>query len=140
MSGPLAISKTLSPNDVGQTGTHQAGILIPKRGGILEFFPSLATRELNPRRSIRFIDGVGKEWPFMFIYYNNRFVGGTRDEYRLTHMTEFMRSHDLRPGDTLVLTRADGLYRISCRKAGAGALQVRDAVLRLGTRWRVVSI
>lgn len=35
------IRKTLSANDVGATGAHQAGILIPKNPKILAFFPSL---------------------------------------------------------------------------------------------------
>ena len=32
---PKCISKVLSSNDTGETGSHQAGILIPKGGEIL---------------------------------------------------------------------------------------------------------
>ena len=33
---PSAISKELSANDVGETGGHQAGILVPKERKILD--------------------------------------------------------------------------------------------------------
>ena len=35
-----SISKILSANDIGATGGHQAGILIPKDPRILGFFPT----------------------------------------------------------------------------------------------------
>ena len=35
-----AISKILSSNDIGLTGTHQAGIHVPKEENILSFFSS----------------------------------------------------------------------------------------------------
>ena len=37
-----AIEKTLSKNDTGETGGHQAGILVPKEPDILGFFPRQA--------------------------------------------------------------------------------------------------
>ena len=37
------ISKVLSANDTGETGGHQAGILIPKSEIILSFFPKLSS-------------------------------------------------------------------------------------------------
>ncbi|TPN68808.1 hypothetical protein FJ980_32960, partial [Mesorhizobium sp. B1-1-5] len=36
-----SIAKALSANDTGDTGGHQAGILVPKEEGILAFFPEL---------------------------------------------------------------------------------------------------
>ena len=38
---PKAITKTLSLNDSGETGGHQAGICVPKGGDVLIFFPDL---------------------------------------------------------------------------------------------------
>ena len=35
----MAISKNLSANDTGETGGNRAGMLIPKTGEILTFFP-----------------------------------------------------------------------------------------------------
>ena len=86
------ISKKLSANDVGMNGNHQAGILIPKNREILSFFPYLGENEKNPRVNLKFTDPYGKDWIFSFIYYNNKFFGGTRNEFRLTRMTTFLRN------------------------------------------------
>lgn len=105
---PKSISKVLSSNDTGETGGHQAGILIPKGGEVLEFFPVLNKEEKNPRTYLYFIDDVNKRWKFNFIYYNNKFFGGTRNEYRLTGMTAYIRQNNLKTGDTIILSRVDG--------------------------------
>jgi Restriction endonuclease EcoRII, N-terminal len=136
-----SISKLLSKNDTGETGTHQVGILVPKDPEILSFFPPLAPRTKNPRALIRFKDDGGSTWDFPFIYYNNKFFGGTRNEYRLTCMTAFIRTHSLRAGDELVLTRndQDGTFHISFTRSRT--MEKRgDGVLRLGTEWRVIPI
>ena len=93
MTHTAQITKTLSANDVGETGGHQAGILVPKEREILSFFPSLNPRDKNPRVTLVFRepDGITR-WDFNFIYYNNRFFGGTRNEYRLTCMTKYFRA------------------------------------------------
>ena len=104
---PSVISKLLSSNDTGETGGHQAGILIPKGGGILDFFPVLDSRQKNPRSALLFTDEAGQCWKFNFIYYNNRFFGGTRNEYRLTGMTSYLRQNNLKPGDTVILARSE---------------------------------
>ena len=96
-----AIEKNLSRNDTGETGAHQAGILIPKKPEILSFFPELNKYEKNPRFLITFHDDFGEQWSFSFIYYNNKFYGGTRNEYRLTGMTKFIRNNNI--GDRVKL-------------------------------------
>ncbi len=133
-----AITKILSKNDTGETGAHQAGILVPKPTEILSFFPELNASLKNPRHNITFIDGSGSRWQFSFIYYNNKFFGGTRNEYRLTRMTPFIKSHNLVSGDALTLEHnGEGEYHIS---------YVRDNeahngdVLHLGTSWKVINI
>ena len=68
-----AISKILSANDTGDTGAHQAGILVPKNREILGFFPPLDNSEKNPRYHLPFYDDSDTKWEFAFIYYNNRF-------------------------------------------------------------------
>jgi hypothetical protein len=77
-----AIEKTLSANDTGETGAHQAGICVPKNREILGFFPQLDVKVKNPRVPVDVIDDAGREWTFAFIYYNNRRFGGTRNEYQ----------------------------------------------------------
>lgn len=134
----LAITKDLSRNDTGETGGHQAGMLIPRDVEILSFFPPLDPKEYNPRHQLVFRDPLGSKWTFSFIYYNNKFFGGTRNEYRLTCMTPFMRAHNLRAGDKLTLSRdEENRFHISYgRKNDSG----KDDQLKLGTSWRIVKI
>ena len=135
---PKSISKILSSNDTGETGGHQAGMLIPKEGGILEFFPALNNEEKNPRTYLYFIDDVNKRWKFNFIYYNNKFFGGTRNEYRLTGMTAYIRQNNLKTGDTIVLSRDDaGILAIRCERQNSTSSHTPKLVIT-GT-WKVVN-
>lgn len=136
---PTKITKVLSANDVGETQAHQAGILVPKAPDILGFFPSLDPTLENPRCTIRVVDQWQAAWTFAFIYYNNRFRGGTRNEYRLTRMTEFFRSRNVKSGDSLTLTRSSDLYELSVAKP-IGAATPQGQRLKLGTGWKVVEI
>lgn len=135
---PRAITKHLSRNDTGETGGHQAGILIPRDPEILGFFPRLDAAEYNPRHRLVFHDALGTRWPLSFIYYNNKQFGGTRNEYRLTCMTPLFRAHNLHAGDTLVLSRdEDNHYHISYTRQ---AEPDDDGPLKLGTSWKIVNI
>ncbi len=134
---PTAITKELSRNDTGETGGHQAGILIPREKLILAFFPPLDCSVKNPRHHLRFTDSSGETWEFAFIYYNNRFFGGTRNEYRLTCMTPFLRSANLKAGDKLTLHREGTSYSMTYRRANQ---QEATGRLKLGSTWRVVPI
>ena len=134
-----AIEKILSRNDTGETGGHQAGILIPKKQEILSFFPALNSSEKNPRFMITFYDHLGEQWSFSFIYYNNRFFGGTRNEYRLTGMTRYTNAYNLKSGDTLTLSRdRDGFYSVKYKKHGVQ--KKSDGPLKLSNSWKVVKI
>lgn len=113
--------KTLSANDTGESGGHQAGILVPKGDADFRaFLPDLGNAEKNPRAWIECTDQDGKVWDFCFIYYNNKHhdEGGTRDEYRITHMTKFFRSFGAVSGDNFVISGApeSGQYEISLEK------------------------
>lgn len=132
------IAKLLSANDTGETGAHQAGILIPKEPALLSFFPELNPQEKNPRAHINFLDEAGTFWQFAFIYYNNALFDGTRNEYRLTRMTKYIRQERLIAGDEIILSRdGDRFYLANKRSQIAG---VSSGVLKLGSGWRVVSI
>jgi len=138
MSRPNAIRKHLTRNDAGETRGHQAGVHVPRRQGILEFFPELHTRELNPRCTMEFIDSDNNIWKFNFIYYNNKYFGGTRNEYRLTGMTAFIRFYQLRSGDSLILKRSPGdKLRISFERTDTPDPRGK---LKLGTTWKIVNI
>jgi hypothetical protein len=138
------IVKVLSANDTGETGGHQAGLLIPRKDEILSFFPKLDGAQLNPRAHLHFEDQEGRFWEFAFIYYNNKFFGGTRNEYRLTRMTKYIRDAGLATGDEVILKyRADGNYFISYQRETAALITEQEeggTVLRLGSGWKVIDL
>lgn len=104
-------SKTLSANDVGATGGHQGGMLIPKtETELLEFLPKLDAAVKNPDAWIVCSDENGSERRFRYVYYNNRLhdEGGTRNEYRITYMTAYFRSVRASEGDTFEISRREG--------------------------------
>lgn len=135
-----SITKVLSANDTGETGGHQAGILVPRERRLLSFFPSLNEKDYNPRAHLKFVDGSGVEWEFAFIYYNNKFFGGTRNEYRLTRMTRFIRQTGLVAGDEVILSRREsGEYSIEFKRTSEAQPDDRG-VLKLGSGWKIVDM
>jgi hypothetical protein len=134
-----AITKVLSPNDVGATGSHQAGILVPKNPQILSFFPPLDRTARNPRQTLSFIDDDKiTHWDFQYIYYNNKLFGGTRNEYRLTGMTMYLRSKAARAGDEVHLSRDRlGGLQISYN-ALTSSVREPDVIILSGG-WKVIS-
>ncbi len=136
------IIKVLSPNDTGETGAHQAGILIPRKGELLSFFPELDSSVKNPRVSLSFEDPNGKSWSFNFIYYNNKLFGGTRNEYRLTSMTKFFRENNLKSGDSLIFTHEDMSYSVNYDRMENGYKKLEDGTIsiEIGSGWTVVNI
>ncbi len=134
------IYKILSANDTGDTGAHQAGICVPKDPDILNYFPPLDASQKNPRQSLSFYDADRKKWEFNFIYYNNKFFGGTRNEYRLTRMIPFIRSNGLNPGDRLILKKNIGGKRFVEFKRAQKSRIGKDVVLKLGSTWKTIQI
>lgn len=138
------ISKILSANDAGQTGGHQAGLLIPRQERILSFFPALDITRRNPRVHLQFEDEMEHSWEFSFIYYNNVFFGGTRNEYRLTRMTRYLREAGLKAGDEVRMHRFnDGSYKVSYRRSNeflAQEIGASKTVIRLSKGWKVIKI
>ena len=136
------IEKILSSNDLGLTGAHQAGILIPKNETILSYFPTLDKTAENPRASLRFLDESGSYWKFSFIYYNNIFRGGTRNEYRLTGMTKFLNSAGLIPGDAILFSKEDDEYMISYRRQSRIETKTNNGITKitLNDTWRIIEL
>jgi hypothetical protein len=109
MSLRQAFQKTLSANDVGSTKAHQAGIHIPKtEKALLDFLPPLDPKQRNPDAWIECVDEDGEIHRFRYIYYNNKLhdAGGTRNEYRITHMTGYLRRIGAKEGEVIELSRA----------------------------------
>ncbi|HWA09478.1 MAG TPA: ATP-binding protein [Chthoniobacteraceae bacterium] len=115
MESTTVFRKVLSLNDTGETGAHVAGLLVPKTD--LSFFPALDLAEKNPRAEVVATDPDGRTWSLNFIYYNNEFFGGTRNEYRLTGLTAFFSANDLHAGDAVVLEKNTAGIRIRSEKA-----------------------
>jgi hypothetical protein len=113
----LAAEKVLSRNDLGLTGTHQAGILVPKRQEILDVFPKLDLQTANPTMFFSATDPSGKTWRLAFKYYNSRPRGtGTRDEFRITRLTSLLREAGLTVGDALIFSRDGPVWRVTWKK------------------------
>lgn len=139
----MIIRKLLSPNDVGETGSHQAGIVVPKEFAET-FFPTLDSTVMNPDCWLWIRDGNGREWKFRYVYYNNRLFGkGTRNEFRLTHMTEFLKTCAARSGDSLEFERtSSGSFRVSIVRAVAASDDQDGDVIVLSSRgsWASVAL
>ncbi|MGN7150380.1 EcoRII N-terminal effector-binding domain-containing protein [Arthrobacter sp. SAFR-179] len=127
MTGAItaSVTKVLTPNDIGSTGSHQAGIVVPRQDAMLAFFPALDASEYNPRQPIHFqeVDGID-EWALNFIYYNGKLHGrSTRNEYRLTGLTPFFKKHKAAVGDSLHLGRtATGRWTIELDRSQESGL------------------
>jgi hypothetical protein len=136
------VRKRLSANDVGITGGHQAGILVPKEKTILSFFPALDKSVKNPRMKLVVFEQEARErWEFNFIYYNNRLFGeGTRNEYRLTCMTKFLRAVDAKVDDVLVFSRDENAsFEVNIvRSNPASSLDLDSDTLVLSGGWSVI--
>jgi hypothetical protein len=140
-NGPVAIVKVLSANDTGETGAHQAGILVPKEPRILSFFPKVDCSIRNPRHHLVFHDSEGQRWEFAFIYYNNVFFGGTRNEYRLTRMTPYIKSVGLKCGDRIILRRDFESRRRLITYGRASRLEWNaSGALKLGNTWKEIKL
>lgn len=139
--------KTLSANDVGTTGGHMGGILVPKGDGeLLAFLPPLDASTLNPSAWIDCQAPDGSPLRLRFVYYNNRLhtPGGTRNEYRITYLTKFLRSEGAKEGDVFEIAKEDGssFYRIRVISTGGVEPPADDddspIRIKLTTGWRRV--
>jgi hypothetical protein len=100
--------KILSANDVGATGGHQGGILVPKsESDLLKFLPPLDARVKNPDSWIDCVDEAGNDFKFRYVYYNNKLhdENGTRNEYRITYMTGYFRDTGAVAGDMFEISK-----------------------------------
>ena len=110
--------KILTKNDTGETGGHQAGIVVPRKNQeLINFFPSLDLEKFNPDTWIVCIDPDGDQWEMRYIYYNGKSFSppkSTRNEYRITYMTKFFSKWGARSGDSVVFTSTEkrNVFRI----------------------------
>ena len=86
-SGAVVVGKRLSANDTGATGAHQAGPYVPRAVVAQLFSEILQLEEVeNPKLLVRayFSSHEVPAQTATLTWYNNRFRGGTRNEFRLT--------------------------------------------------------
>ena len=135
----MTITKILTENDLGRTGAHQAGIHVPKTIISTGIFALLPIDKKNPRAQITAEDERGRKWEFTFIYYNNKFFGGTRNEARLTGITSFFKNEVVTPGDLIVFEKKNGklTVRIKHRKQ---ASRLGPVTVSLSSSWRAINI
>jgi hypothetical protein len=118
------ILKVLSPNDLGETGSHQAGIAVPKPATL--FFPHLDPSLRNPDKWLTVSGPAGQSWLWRYIYYNSRLHGtGTRNEFRMTHTIRALRDLGAGVGDTIEFSR-DADERLAVRIIRQGDPQAND--------------
>ena len=137
----MKFGKTLSDTDTGKNGTHQAGIVIPKSNGeLLNFFPALENNPYkNPDCWITCEDPEGEKWKMRYIWYNGKLHGrSTRNEYRLTHSTSFMKLWNAETGDEIVFesTSHPLFYKIKIIKNNNGVDNTNDVIILRG--WRKI--
>lgn len=77
---------------------------------MLSFFPRLDSSEANPRVLLDGMDVTnGEPVRLRFIYYNGKLHGtSTRNEYRVTGLTQFLQANNAQIGDEIHFTRIDG--------------------------------
>jgi len=133
------ISKILSANDIGTTGSHQAGMFISKSDDVLQFFPKLDIAQKNPRAFLDIIDSEGALWECAFIYYNNKFFGGTRNEYRLTRLQNMFKHFGIKPNDEMIMTvKNNASYQIEFLKNKS--IKTTMETITISNKWRVINI
>lgn len=102
----ISYCKFTTPNDTGQTGSHQAGYHLHKDSWPL-FFDSPGKKGLNKDRLVTIKWQDDFETESRFIYYGV----GTRDEYRLTRFGRgFPYLQDDNVGDLVILSRVQDYY------------------------------
>jgi hypothetical protein len=143
MQAKALIQKVLSANDLGLTGSHQAGIHVPRSLARSGYLPELDERAVNPREelTLRTQDMVAT---CHFIFYNNRLRGGTRYEYRITRLAKLLHVLGAKVGDALLLEREDyATYSVSRpEKVRVEAPRVSDSrsILRISGTWVVIPL
>jgi len=134
----MRISKVLTSNDVGATGSHQAGIVIPSQIAECGFFPTLNHGIINPRIQISVeIPPTGSFLKINYIYYNGRLHGtSTRNEFRITGLTGFLKSQGAFQGDSLTFSRdAGGHYSMILESAEESSKNYDDVIVLRLNAW-----
>lgn len=110
----IRVAKVLSRNELGLTGSHQAGVLVPKSSPLMELLPRLDPAEANPSTLIEFeCLQLGEVIRVRYVHYNSKVLGtGTRNEQRLTRLGQLFARAGASPGDLLVFSFPKGNFQV----------------------------
>jgi hypothetical protein len=137
----MRIAKQLTANDLGLTGGHQAGIHVPKDSPLVSLIEEDSRGEENPRVTLNLFDEqTGFTCSSTLIYYNNSRRGGTRDEYRITGTTTFLKLIGAEMGDELVL-KVDDAETLLVSLVKRSILESKDnddEPIKLNGKWRFI--
>ncbi len=128
-----AVLKTISPNDVGLTGSHQCGFYLPKN--CWKLFTSIPPEKGTNREELVYVDWPGGiRTDSRVKWYGQR----TRSEYRLTRFGQgfpFLQPEYI--GDLLVLVPTAPLHFLAFVVRGDENVETVQAALSIppGARW-----
>jgi len=131
----LKIIKELTRNDTGETGSNQEGITIPRVTKLLKYFPLLDPTIKNPRKEVNFVDDDNKIWTFGFVYYNNKFFSGTRNEYRLSKTKAYIKINNLKAKDKIIFYINEKNVRMISYEKKINNIYNKDNVIVLSGKW-----
>lgn len=137
----MKIAKQLTANDLGITGGHQAGLHVPKDSPLIRFIRTESKVEENPRVTLNLCDEVtGYICTATLIYYNNAIRGGTRDEFRLTGTTAFLKLLGAEVGDEIILEMDDGETFMASlvKQTFAKSKENEEELIKLNGKWRLI--
>ncbi len=108
----LVLDKHLSPNDIGDTGSHQAAIAIGANWA--EAITRLDESTVNPSAELSVLfRRLETKWTWRLVHYNGRrFNTSTRDEYRITGVGDFLRRAGARTGERMRLYRVGEAFEV----------------------------
>lgn len=134
------IQKILSRNDVGLTGSHQSGIVLPKKIANSGYFPTLGAIK-NPFEILEFTDlDRGLRLRLRFVHYNSKHYGGRKDEFQLTGLTGYFRLVGAQPEGVLKLKIVAGSRVISYEMSEVTSNFDSDAeFLKLSDEWKIIN-
>ena len=125
-----ALCKVISPTDAGVTGSHQAGLYLPKQAW--RFFSSEApVEEENRKEPVEIAWADGETTEAQVVWYGR----GTRSEFRLTRMGKRLNGGAV--GDLLVLVPlGSGKFQAHQLRTEEDAAEIYSTLgIEPGQRW-----
>lgn len=137
------VSKKLTLTDVGRNNSHLSAIRIPMDVVGSEVLPKLSQTILNPKRNLVFLDEMGVEWTFQYIYYNDKYHGKptklAHNEYRLSRVRDYIKAYGIDDGDEIWFSIDDqGTRTIGFNRASSSEQpEEDDGIIHIRGGWKI---